>query len=255
MPARRTQLRRRKESIQFQIGPSVPGRLVFQFAEYLSERRIRDVSGKIVILYHPGYVQSFDIDRLVLADDLRREFLKCIPSGIADSGVQSGYSESGFLWIVTVFDLARQAALQYPQSLFMLNERARIFDLLAFAGRSQCLNSDIYADFGFSLFERLEVGFNQDADKIALAGVAADRQVDDFRVIRQRLAPYNVEWFGLLCKCEAPASKGECIGGVANRLAMTAGFKFRIFRSLLEEVGESGIEIEQRLLKNNRAYL
>ena len=137
----------------------------------------------------------------------------------------------------------------------MLNERARIFDLLAFAGRRQCLNSDIYADFGFSLFERLEVGFNQDADKIALAGVAADRQVDDFRVIRQRPAPYNVEWFGLLCKCDAPASKGECIGGVASRLAMTAGFKFRIFRSLLEEVGESGIEVKQRLLKNNRTDL
>ena len=114
MPARRTQLRRRKESIQFQIGPSVPGRLVFQFAEYLTERRIRDVSGKIVILYHPGHVQSFDIDRLVLADDLRREFLKRIPPGIADSGMQSGYYKPGFLSIVTVFDLARQAALQYP---------------------------------------------------------------------------------------------------------------------------------------------
>src|SRR5215470_19984595 len=118
MPARRTQLRRRKESIQFQIGSFVPPSLVFQFSEYLPERRIRDVSGKIVILYHPGHVQSFDIDRLVLADDLRREFLKCIPSGIADSGVQSGYYKPGFLSIVAVPDLARQAALQYPQSLF-----------------------------------------------------------------------------------------------------------------------------------------
>src|SRR5262245_1161292 len=255
MPARRTQLRRRKKSIQFQIGSSVPGRLVFQFAEYLTERRVRDVFGKVVILYHPGHVQSFDIDRLVLADDLRREFLKHVFSGIADSGVQSGYSESGFLSVITVLDFTRQATLQDPQSLFALNERARVFDLLALAGRSQCLNSDIYADFGYSLFERLDVGFNQDADKIALAGVAADRQVDDFRVIRQRLAPYNVERFGLLCQCDAPASKGECIGGVASRLAMTAGFKFRIFRSLLEEVGESGIEIKQRLLKNNRTYL
>src|SRR5262244_651602 len=110
MPTRRTQLRRRKVPVQWKVGSPVPGRLVFQFSEYFPERRIRDVSGKIVILYHPGYVQSFDIDRLVLADDLRREFLKCIPSGIADSGMQSGYSESGFLSIVTAFDLARQAA-------------------------------------------------------------------------------------------------------------------------------------------------
>src|SRR5215831_4739966 len=255
MPARRTQLRRRKESIQFQIGSSVPGRLVFQFAEYLPERRIRDVSGKIVILYHPGYVQSFDIDRLVLADDLRREFLKRIPSGIADSGVQSGYSESGFLSIITALDLARQAALKYPQSLFTLHERTRILDLLAVAGHSQRLNANVYADFGFGLFERLNVGFNQDAHKISFAGIPADRQVEDFRVIRERLAPYNIERFGLLGQYDSTVSKGEGISGVTNRLAMTARFKFRILRPSLEEVGESGVEITQGLLKNDRTDL
>src|SRR5215475_8320518 len=36
---------------------------------------------------------------------------------------------------------------------------------------------------------------------------------------------------------------------------MTARFKFRILRSLLEEVRESRIEIKQRLLKNNRTDL
>ena len=208
-----------------------------------------------MILYHPGHVQSFHKDRLVLADDLRRKFLKRVSSGIADSGVQSGHSESGFLSIITVLDLSRQTALQYLQSLFALNERARIFDLFAVAGHSQRLNADIYADFGFSLFERLDVGFNQDADKIAVAGIPADRQVDDFRVIRQRPAPYNVERFGLLCQCDSAVSKGEGIGGIASRLAMTTRFKFRILRSLLEEVGESRIEIKQRLLKNNRTDL
>src|SRR5215813_6671706 len=171
MAARRTQLGRREELIQWEVCPAVPSRLVFQFAEYLGKRRIRDVFGKIVILYHPGHVQSFDKDRLVLADDLRCEFLKRIPSGIADSGVQSGYFEPGFLSIIAFPRLTRQTALQYPQSLFTLDERARIFDLLAFAGHSQRLNSDIYADFGFSLFERLDLGFNQDADKISLARV------------------------------------------------------------------------------------
>ena len=187
MPTRRTQLRRRKESIQWQICPAAPVRLVFQFPEYFPERRIRNVFGKIVILYHPGHVQSFDIDRLVLADDLRRKFLKHVSSGITDSGVQSGYYEPGFLSIITVLDFTRQATLQDPQSLFTLNKWARVFDLLAIAGRGKRLNADIYADFGFSLFERLDVGFNQDAHKIASACITADRQVDDFRIIRQRL--------------------------------------------------------------------
>src|SRR5262249_54913193 len=137
MPTRRAQFRRRKEPFQWRIGSAVPHSLVFQFAEYFPKRRIRDVFGKIVILYHPTHVQSFDIDRLVLADDLRREFLKRIPSDIADSGVQFGYSKPGFLSIITILDLTRQPTLQYLQSLLTFNERARIFDLLAVAGCGQ----------------------------------------------------------------------------------------------------------------------
>src|SRR5262247_4141444 len=129
MPARRTQLRRRKESIQWQVCPAVPRSLVFQFPEYFPERRIRDVFGKIVILYHPGHVQSFDIDRLVLADDLRREFLKRVPSSIADPGVQSGHFKSGLPAIIAPPNLARHATLKFFQSLFALDEWARVFEL------------------------------------------------------------------------------------------------------------------------------
>src|SRR5262249_48626954 len=119
----------------------------------------------------------------------------------------------------------------------------RIFDLLAVAGRGQCLNADIYTDFGLSLFELLDVGLNQDADKIAFARVPADSQIEDFSVIRQRLAPYSVARLGVLGQGDQAISKGECVGGVASRLAMTTRFKFRILRSLLEEVRESCIEI------------
>jgi hypothetical protein len=141
---------------------------------------------------HPDHIQSFNKDRLVFADDLRREFLKRIPSGIADSGVQSGYSESGFLSIITVLDLSRQTTLKYPQSLFIHNERARIFELFSLAGRGQRLNPDIYADFGSGLFEWLKVGFNKNADKIASARIPADGQVEEFSVIRKRATPGNI---------------------------------------------------------------
>ena len=213
------------------------------------------MSGKIVILHHPGHVQSFDIDRLVLAYDLCREFLKRVSSGVTDSGVQSGHSKSGLLSITTALDLTRQAALPYAQSLFALNERARIFDLLALAGHSQRLNTNVYTDFGFALFEWLNIGFNEYADKIAFARIPADSQIDDFCVIRERAAPNNIERFGLLCQYDSTVSKGEGVGGVASRLAMTARFKFRILSPLLEEVGESRIEITQRLLKNDRTDL
>jgi hypothetical protein len=204
---------------------------------------------------HPDYVQSFDEDRLGFADDLRSELLKRISSDVADFGMQSRYSEPGFLSIIAVFDLARQTTLKYSQSLFRLNERARVFDFLAVAGRGQRLNANVYADFGFDLFERFNISFNQDADKIALTCVPADSQIEDFSVIRKRATPNNVERFGLFCQYDSTLSKGEGIGGVASRLAMASGFKFRILRPLLEEVRESCIEIAERLLKYNRTDL
>jgi hypothetical protein len=178
MPTRRTQLRRREELIQWKVYSAVPFRLVFQFAEYLPERRIRNVFGKIVILNHPDYVQSFDKDRLVLANDLRGEFLKRVPSAIADFGVQFGYFKSDFLTIGAALDLAREPSLKSLQSLFTPDEWARVFDLLAVAGRGQRLNTDVYADIGFSLPERFDVGFNKDADKKASARIPTNAQTN-----------------------------------------------------------------------------
>src|SRR5262245_12230825 len=255
MSTRRTQLRRRKEPVQWQIASAIPFRLVFQFTEYFGKRRISNVLGQIRMFQHPDYVQSFDKDRLVFADDLRRELLKRIPSGVTDFGVQSRHSESGLCPIITILDLTRQPTLKYSQSLFILNERARTFDLLALAGRSKRLNTNVYADFGSGLPERFDLGFNKDADKIASTCVPADSQIEDFSVIGKLPTPNNIELFGLLGQYDSTISKGEGIGGVANRLAMTARFKFRILRSLLEEVRESRIQITQRLLKNNRTDL
>jgi hypothetical protein len=211
--------------------------------------------GQIVVLNHPGHVQSFDIDRLVLAYDLRREFLKRVSSGIADFGVQSGYFKSGLLAIIAALDLARHTSLKFLQSLFAPEERARVFEFGAVAGRGQCLNADIYAGFGFGLFERLDTSFNQDADKIASARIPADRQIDDFRIVRKRAAPGNIERLRLLGESDAAASIRESIGGIAGRLTRSSGFEFRILRSLLKEIREGRIQIQQRLLKHDRTDL
>src|SRR5215470_5852583 len=170
MTTRRTQFRRREEPVQWKIGSAIPFRLVFQFTEYFGKCRVSNVLGKIRMFQHPDYVQSFDKDRLVFAGDLRRELLKHIPSGVTDFGVQSRHSQSGLCPIITILDLTRQPTLKYSQSPFILNEWARIFDLLALAGRGQRLNTNVYADFGSGLPERLNLGFNKDADKIASTG-------------------------------------------------------------------------------------
>jgi len=142
---------------------------------------------------HPDYVQFFNKDRLVLADDLRREFLKRIPSGVADFAVQPRNFQSGLLPIGAALDLARQATLKPLQSIFGSDERAGIFKFLALTGRCQCLNAKVYADFGFGLPERLDVGFNKDADKIASACIPANGQISDFGIVWKPTTPGNIE--------------------------------------------------------------
>jgi len=208
-----------------------------------------------MIFQHPDYVQSFDKDRLVLADDLCGEFLKRVSPGVADFGVESGYFQSGLLAIVTALDLARQAALKPLQSLFSPDERARIFELFALAGRGQRLNANVYAYFGFGLLKWLDVGFDQNADKMASSCVSADGKAKDFCILRQQTTPRNIERRGVLGQRDLSISKAKSIGGIARRLAVASGFEFGILRSLLEEIREGGIEIAERLLKNNRTDL
>ena len=208
--------------------------------------------GQIVVLNHPGHVQSFDIDRLVLADDPGREFLKRVPSSIADSGVQSGYFESGLSAIIAPLDLARHTTLKFLQALFAPDEWARIFQFFAVAGRGERLNAYVYASFCFCLFERLNFGFNEDADKMASTRIPADRQIDDFRILGERPTPGDIERFGLPGESDAAVSICEGISGIADRLTRSSGFEFRILSPFLEEVPESRIQIQQRLLKNNR---
>src|SRR5262249_40761853 len=86
--------------------------------------------GQIGVLTHPGHVQSFDNDRWVLADDLRGEFLKRVPAGVADLGVQPRHFELGFLAIIAALALARHATLKSLPSLFAPDERARVFESL-----------------------------------------------------------------------------------------------------------------------------
>ena len=252
MTTRRTQFRRRKEPIQRQIDSAIPVRFVFQLPEYFPERRIRNVLGQIVVLNHPCHVQSFDKDRLVLADDLRREFLKRVSAGIADFGVQFGCFKLRFLAVIAPISFARQATLKSLQSLFAPEERARVFQFLPVAGRGQGLNADIYADFGFSLLERLDICFNEDTDKIASARVSTDRQVQEFCVVWKPSAPYNVQRLGLLGESDPSVSIAEGIRSIASRLVSAPGFEGWILRSLLEEIREGRIEVTQRLLERDR---
>src|SRR5262249_23505827 len=219
MTTRRTQFRRRKEPIQRQIDSAIPVRFVFQLPEYFPERRIRNVLGKIVVLNHPGHVQSFDKDRLVLADDLCREFLKQVPAGVADFGVQFGHFKFRLFALIAPISFAREAPLKPLQSLFAPEKRSRDFEFLALAVRGQGLNVGIYADLGYRLLERLNLTFDEDTDKIALTCISAGGKADEFRVGGKLSAPDDVERLRLFGESDQAIFKCEGVRGVTGRLA------------------------------------
>src|SRR5215510_4580874 len=251
MATGRAQFRRRNEPIQFNRGPPPPSRLGGQFPEDFAERRIRNGLGQIGVLTHPGHVQSFDNDRLVLADDLRGEFLKRVSAGIADPGVQPRHLEPGFLAMITALALARQATLKSLPSLFAPDERARVFESLAVTGRGQGLKADVSADLGVGLPERLDVGFDEETDQIASARIPTDRQMDEGCVVGKRAAPSDVQRLGWLGESDPAVSLREGIRSRVSRWASMLRFEGRILRSLLEEIREGHLEMTQRWLEHD----
>src|SRR5262249_32937778 len=154
--------------------------------------------GQIVVLNHPDHIQSFDKDRLVLADELGREFLKRVPAGLADFGVPFGHFQVRLVAVLAPISFAREAPLKPLPSLFAPDEWARVFEFLPVAGRGQGLKADIYADLGVGLLERLNLSVDEETDKIALTCISADGEADEFRVGGKRSAPDDVERLGLL---------------------------------------------------------
>src|SRR5215510_1945480 len=192
MTARRTQLGRRKEPVQLKIGSPRPSGLIFKFAEYFTKRRVNNMPGQRMILCHSGNVQPFHKDRLVLAGDLRRKFLKRIAPGIADSGMEFSDFEFRLIAVIAAFRLARHSALKPFQSFYSSQEWTGIFYLLAVAGSRQRFNPHVYADFGFGFLQWPHVGLDQDADKIASGRITAHSQAKQPGIVRQWAAPRDI---------------------------------------------------------------
>src|SRR5262249_14722308 len=106
MTAVTAQLRGREELIQGDEIPSVPVRLVLKLSEDFGARRIAEMFSEFVILEHSGDIQSFDVDSLVLADCLSREFVNVVGANVSNLRVLFGDLNSLFVAIIRAFDLA-----------------------------------------------------------------------------------------------------------------------------------------------------
>ena len=254
MPATTAQLRGWKESINLEVGSAVPSGLVLKLSKYFSKRRISDLFRKAVVLHHPGNVQSFNKDRLVLAYDLGGEFLNRISPGIPHRGVKLGELQFYLASIVAPFNLARKTALKLLQSFLSTDKWLGVFKFLSLTGRGESLDSNVNADFGLDLFKGLDCSLNKNADEVTRGGVSADRDAQKFSVLRQGTRPGDIQRLVLFGKSDLVFFAGESVSRVADRLSGFAALKARIPRPFRKEIREGSIEIAERLLKDDAAH-
>jgi hypothetical protein len=253
MTAVTTQFGGRKELIQGDELPPVPHSLVLKLPEDFTKRRVADVFSKAVILQHSGDIQSFDIDGLVLADCHSRELVNVVGANVPNLGVLFGDLNSLFVAIIRAFDLARKTTLLQSKSLSRFVQRARILKILPVARSRQSFDADIDPDIGLCLRQWFNLGFDQDADEIALYFIFAGRCANQLRIIRQGTRPADLKRLILFCKRDPSVSLRECVRLIAYRLLVLSAFEARIVRSLFEEVFERRIKILEGLLQDYAA--
>jgi hypothetical protein len=254
MTAIAAQLRGWEELIQWDEFPTIPSSLVLKLPEDFTKRRIAEMFGEFVILEHPGDIQSFDIDGLVLADRRSREFMNVVGANISNSGVLFRYFDSLLVAIVRAFDLARKLALFEAKSLCGLVQWSGIVKSHSIAASRQSFDSHINADIGGRLRQWLNLGFDQNTNEIPLGFVFADRCADELRIIGQRTRPADLKRLILPGKRDPTVSVGESIRLIAHRLFVLAAFEARICGPFLEEVVKRGIKVSERLLQNDAAH-
>jgi hypothetical protein len=248
MTAVTAQFRGREELIQGDEIPPVPSGLVLKLPENFGKRRIAEMFGEFVILEHPGDIQSFDIDGLVLADCHSREFVNVVGANVSNLRVLFGDLNSLFVAIIRPFELARKSALFKAKSLRRLVQWSRILKSRSIAASRQSFDADIYPDIGGGLRQWSNVGFDQNANEVPFCFIFADRCADELRISGQRARPAYLKRLILFGKRDGAVSVGESISLIANRLFVIAAFESRIFGSFLEEVLKRGIKVSERLL-------
>src|SRR2546428_9098908 len=101
---------------------SIPRSLVFQLPDKLTPTHVGDGFSQAVVLDHVLDLQTLDANRLVLTDQLCREFVLIITASIAYASVYSGNLETCLITVLGTFFLLGKTALSLCQLLLILVE-------------------------------------------------------------------------------------------------------------------------------------
>ncbi len=254
VPAIRTPLAGRVESIDLAQLTSVPLALVLEHRQEFAEGRIGDRAGKVVVLDHASHVEVLDGDYVETPDKIGGYFVEVVPAGVCNPGVKPSHMESLYRPALRAFRLAGKIVLGPGKTTLGLHQGFRILDLLAGREGSQSRDPEVDTDCLVNRSELLDLLIDAKSDEVSVRRVLDYRDGRGDRLEAPGPADFEPSYAG---KCEilisgVPLGRGSRVfSGLIVGLLLETG----ILGPLLEEVYKGCLEVPECLLGRDAGNL
>ena len=243
-------LARRKESINLLQRLPVAVALVGQHRVEHAERSVRETSGETVVANHTAHVQILDTDRIEPANEVGRDLVHMVRSGIGNVSVNLGNMQAGTLTTPTALDSPCEHALRSCQLSLPLFTVAHVRNPLTIREGGEAGDPEVNPDRCASLGQFLEGFVEAERHEVLPDGVLGYRT--RCRDTAKLSTPADLQVAnlgdgqGLVERLELEARTGV-LSGLLPVLALEG----RIAGSALEEVAEGTLQMSQGLLCRN----
>ena len=249
-----TSLRGRKEPVNLDHTSSVPLGFVGELPGDLVPSAIANRFREATVSHHVAHGQILQIDRLVLANDPGRCFVREIFSAIVNLRVELRYFAPGFSAIGRSFSLSGQSTLQPAEPRFVLRRVTRIADSCSIRKGHGAIDSKIYPHGSRCLRKLLD--FLIQAQRHEVAARTVSTQCHGRRVRRELAAPLDLDRTELSdCQGASTSVPLETGSRIFSRLLSVFFLKRGVFGDFLEEVGKSALQVAKTLLHWNTRHL
>ena len=240
----------REPAVDFDHGLSVHGGFGLNHPDGVTDSGIAQAAGELVVFKHPAQVQIFDADHIESGNKAPRQLGRGILSGVGDLLVQ--YSNPLFLPLIAVraLHLAGQRLLLALHAPLVAIHVLRIGDTLACGQRSKSADSEVNANGLPGFWQQRRVDINHQRHEVFAARLADDGYRS--RINWDMLGPLDLQRAKLRYQQPLIANlEPESRPGVVRRLLAVLAFEGRVASALLEEIGERGLQVAQRLLSRD----
>jgi len=125
--------------VNFDKVPAIPRCLIFELGHELRPAHVMNRFGKGMVLDHVLHRQTLDTDRLVVTNQMRREFVQEITATISDPGMNASNFLAGFLSVLGTF--SKRVPSRNVQFHYRIHEQYTYIDVTAQKGVRPFLKS------------------------------------------------------------------------------------------------------------------